>query len=334
MQTPPKQRTLSATEMASLARRLKNKPCSDDFWALSEKQLAGLAWTAPTPSLPFAACDKQINEHHMREALAAQAKIGARAWARAGGVDGAAATGRRGVAAGIRVLATELTASLGSLKSVNDMQQRLLRGQSEPTHDISKSSLQQQQQQNSAEQSSGQLAGVSDNGSSNSGTAEARISADARKQQQPNEQSSTCSAESVSNRAGSSSTVPVQTHSNGNAHSGAQHTHDTFIGEEESLGGLASELAAPQLPCLAVQAVQPQTAHFALRWPQQQQQQQQHTRSLIGLQGTGVHSSGSTADKRQHVATLHRPVFITDAMRRTLAQSAAVAAAAVQSSSD
>jgi hypothetical protein len=338
MQTPPKQRTLSATEMASLARRLKNKPHSDDFWALSEQQLAGLAWTAPTPSLPFAPSDKQLNEHHMREALAAQAKVGARAWARAGGVDDAEATGRRGIAAGIRVLATELTASLGSLKSVNDMQQRLLRGQLEPAHDDSKSASQQQL---SAERSSNlQLRDASDTSSSSSSgaVAEANISVGAHHhhhQQQPHELRSNDSAEPLNDRAGSLSAAPVQSGSTSNVSNGVQHTRDAVAEEDESLG-VVSELAAPQLPCLAVQTVQPQSALFSLRWQQQQQQQQQqqHTRSLIGLQGTGVHSSAGAADKRQHVTTLHRPVFITDAMRRALTQSAALASAAVQSSNE
>eukprot|EP00953_Heterococcus_sp_UTEX-ZZ885_P000395 743-Heterococcus_DN1.PRE.2 len=323
--------------MASLARRLKNKPHSDDFWALSEQQLAGLAWTAPTPSLPFALCDKQLNEHHMREALAAQSAVGARAWARAGGVDAAAATGRRGIAAGIRVLATELTASLGSLKSVNDMQQRLLRGQSEPAHDASKSSL---QQQHSARQASSvQLADKLDTGGSSSGSgavAEAIISADAQQelQQQLHEPSKAGSAEAVSDRAGSSSAAPVKADSISHANNGAKHIADAFVGEDESLG-VISEIAAPQLPCLAAQTVQPQSALYALRWQQQQQQQQQqHTRSLIGLQGTGVHSSAGATDKRQHVMTLHRPVFITAAMRRALTQSAALASAAVQSGNE
>jgi hypothetical protein len=47
-----------------------------------------------------------------------------------------------------------------------------------------------------------------------------------------------------------------------------------------------------------------------------------------------VRSSAGAADKRQHVTTLHRPVFITAAMRRALTQSAVVASAAVQSSGE
>lgn len=110
----PSRSSPTQTEKLELARYRINRPHKDDLWALDGNSLAGLTWEAPTTKLPLLP-DQRLDTHVCRNATARSAR---------GAAYGRKETGRTGVTKAVRELHHKLTSSLPSVREIAELRVR------------------------------------------------------------------------------------------------------------------------------------------------------------------------------------------------------------------